>query len=618
MLGPPFKAARRVRDEVLRDRTLQEVIAAEAQVRAQPHDEVAKQARRMVREVAARMSPLFFEIIRPLVVWICTRLYQGIELDEEGLALVRQAANRGGLVLCPSHKSHMDYVMLTLLFYEKGLLPPHVAAGINLAFWPFGPIARWCGGFFIRRSFKGDHLYSAVVRAYVKRLMRDGFPQEFFIEGGRSRTGKLAFPKTGLLAMEVDAWRESTGDDLFFVPVAIDYEKLPEGKSYVHELGGGEKRRESFGSLLEARKVLRSRHGRIYVQFEKPISLEALSGGRDRPEGEGPRRAFVQSLANRIAYGINRASTLTPVGLCAAALLTGTTDVPASELTRRIDLLRRIALHDGARISDTLAVAPLDPGAAGGPIADALAPLIRDGLVASRGEGASVVYSVPAQRRPELDFFRNNVIHHFVAYAIIAAAAGIAPRPGDEPGVLERDTRWLSRLFKLEFIYRVGARFDTIFAETLAAMAALGLGGEGELPAPPGRPGRSLDAAPGEPATSDALTVAAARGFLAQMVRPYADAYHAAATTLMTWPGGDRRSFVQSALQRTSDEVAAHRALAEAASKATLDNAAAWLEAEGALERPNASAGDRLRVAPAWREARAAALVADLDRFRAV
>ena len=263
-------------------------------------------------------------------------------------------------------------------------------------------------------------------------------------------------------------------------------------------------------------------------------------------------------------------------------------------------------------------MAPLDPGAAGGPIADALAPLIRDGLVASRGEGASVVYSVPAQRRPELDFFRNNVIHHFVAYAIIAAAAGIAPRPGDEPGVLERDTRWLSRLFKLEFIYRVGARFDTIFAETLAAMAALGLGGEGELPAPPGRPGRSLDAAPGEPATSDALTVAAARGFLAQMVRPYADAYHAAATTLMTWPGGDRRSFVQSALQRTSDEVAAHRALAEAASKATLDNAAAWLEAEGALERPNASAGDRLRVAPAWREARAAALVADLDRFRAV
>ena len=223
IVGPPFKSSQRVREEVMRDRTLQETITVEAERRARPAAEIARQAERNVKEVAARMWPLFFEFIRPLVIWICTRLYQGIHLDEEGIAEVRQAANRGGLILCPSHKSHMDYVILTLLFYEKGLLPPHVAAGINLAFWPFGAIARWCGGFFIRRSFKGDHLYSAVVRAYVKRLMRDGFPQEFFIEGGRSRTGKLAFPKTGLLAMEVDAWREGTGEDLFFVPVAIDY-----------------------------------------------------------------------------------------------------------------------------------------------------------------------------------------------------------------------------------------------------------------------------------------------------------------------------------------------------------------------------------------------------------
>ncbi len=246
IVGPPLKSPRRMRDEVMRDRTLQETITVEAERRARPAADIAREAERNVKEVAARMSPLFFELIRPLVIWICTRRYQGIHLDEEGIAEVRQAANRGGLVLCPSHKSHMDYVILTLLFYEKGLLPPHVAAGINLAFWPFGAIARWCGGFFIRRSFKGDHLYSAVVRAYVKRLMRDGFPQEFFIEGGRSRTGKLAFPKTGLLAMEVDAWHEGAGRDLFFVPVAIDYEKLPEGKSYARELGGGDKQKESF------------------------------------------------------------------------------------------------------------------------------------------------------------------------------------------------------------------------------------------------------------------------------------------------------------------------------------------------------------------------------------
>ena len=599
IVGPPFKSPRRVREEVMRDRALQETITAEAERGARPAAEVARQAERNVKEVAARMSPLFFEFIRPLVIWICTRLYQGIHLDEEGIAEVRQVANRGGLILCPSHKSHMDYVILTLLFYEKGLLPPHVAAGINLAFWPFGAIARWCGGFFIRRSFKGDHLYSAVVRAYVKRLMRDGFPQEFFIEGGRSRTGKLAFPKTGLLAMEVDAWREGAGEDLFFVPVAIDYEKLPEGRSYARELGGGEKKKENVWSLLEARKILRTRHGRIYVQFDRPISLAELTGGQDRPlvvgdrQGDAGHRAFVQSLANRIAYGINRASTITPVGLCAAALLSGTEAITGAELAWRLGLLRRIALEGGGRLPATLADGELDP-AAGGPIREALALLRCDGVVEVRGAGEAATYGVPRARRAELDFFRNNVIHHFVAIAIIAAARGARPA-SDGAGTLEADTRWLSRLFKLEFMYRVGARFETIFAETRQAMAKLEI---------------------------DGATAASSRAeaFLSQMVVPYADAYRMAALALATWPGGDQRGFVRSALQKAGEEVAAGRIEPEAASKTTLHNAAAWLAAEGAFESPGETdardGASRLRVSAAWRESRARALVLEIDRFR--
>ena len=604
IVGPPFKSPRRVRDEVMRDRALQETITVEAERRARPAAEIARQAVRDVKEVAARMSPLFFEIIRPVVVWICTRLYQGIHLDEEGIAEVRHVANRGGLVLCPSHKSHMDYVILTLLFYEKGLLPPHVAAGINLAFWPFGAIARWCGGFFIRRSFKGDHLYSAVVRAYVKRLMRDGFPQEFFIEGGRSRTGKLAFPKTGLLAMEVDAWREGAGEDLFFVPVAIDYEKLPEGGSYARELGGGEKKKENVWSLLEARKILRTRHGRIYVQFDRPISLAELTGGRDRPlvigdrEGDAGRRAFVQSLANRIAYGINRASTITPVGLCAAALLSGTVAVTGAELAWRLGLLRRIAIEGGGRFPPVLAEGGLDPDA-GGPISEALAVMRRDGLVDVRGAGDAATYGIPRARRAELDFFRNNVIHHFVAIAIIAAARGARSPAGvaDDSRTLEADTRWLSRLLKLEFMYRVGARFETIFAETRQVMVKLDIDG---------------DAAHADPSRAEA--------FLSQMVVPYADAYRIAALTLTSWPGGDRRAFVRSALQKAGEEVAAGRIEPEAASKTTLENATTWLTAEGAFDSlggpDNRDHSARLRVSASWRESRAAALVSDISRFR--
>jgi len=206
----------------------------------------------------------------------------------------------------------------------------------------------------------------------------------------------------------------------------------------------------------------------------------------------------------------------------------------------------------------------------------------------------------------ELDFFRNNVIHHFVAFAIIAAAQGAAPpargvatsgMTGVPPAAptLESDTRWLSRLLKLEFMYRVGARFETIFAETIQAMAALGLAGD-------------------SPHTAATLT--RDRLFLAQMVRPYADAYRAAAETLTSWSGGDRRGFVKSALQRAGEAVAANRALPESASKATLENAASWLVAEGAITPGDAAPTERHQVPAEWRDGQAAELVRHIDRYR--
>ena len=121
---------------------------------------------------------------------------------------MKRVAGETPIVLCPSHKSYVDFLVLSWVFYQNGLTPPHVAAGINLSFWPFGAIARHGGGFFIRRSLRGDRVYTAVLRAYVKQLLRNRYPQEFYLEGGRSRTGKLLFPKTGLFSMEVDAWLE--------------------------------------------------------------------------------------------------------------------------------------------------------------------------------------------------------------------------------------------------------------------------------------------------------------------------------------------------------------------------------------------------------------------------
>ena len=447
-VGPPLKAPSRVLEKVLRDRGLRGTIEAIARERGKEPWAVAREAEKALREIASRYDPRFVQLLRPLLAWIFRRLYTSIEVDEEGLARVKRAAAGAPIVLCPSHKSYVDFLVLPLILFDHGMTTPHVAAGINLAFWPFDKIARRGGAFFIRRKVKGDRIYTAVLRAYVKHLLRDRFPQEFYVEGGRSRTGKLLFPKTGLVSMEVDAWLEGAADDVLFVPIAIDYEKLIEASSYARELAGGEKEKESLRGLVGAVRVLARRYERVYVQFDEPISLRAAAEARiggaagltvdDAWAGEEARaaaaplepgrdasadskRRLVQGLANRIAYGISRAVTITPVGLVAAALLSHLRrGLTAAEVARRVELLRYIAAEGGARLARGLAGAPSDP-LAPGPIAHAVRQLEAGGLVRSAVAAGDTIFQVPDEKRPVLDYHRNAVIHRYVPPALVAA-----------------------------------------------------------------------------------------------------------------------------------------------------------------------------------------------------
>ncbi len=189
---------------------------------------------------------------------------------------VRAAAKEGTLVLLPSHKSHIDYLILSYVFNEENLQLPLIAAGDNLNFFPLGGIFRRGGAFFIRRSFKGDRLYAAVVDAYIRRLIRDGYPIELFLEGGRSRTGKLLAPKFGLLNMIVDAALGVSQRRAYFVPVSIGYERVVEAGSYERELSGGEKSKEDAAGLLKTTEVLRHRYGRINLQFGQILTLDEI------------------------------------------------------------------------------------------------------------------------------------------------------------------------------------------------------------------------------------------------------------------------------------------------------------------------------------------------------
>jgi len=589
-VGPPLKAPSRVRNKVLRDRSLRATVDRVAAETGRPGWKVLAEAEHDLEELASRYRPGLVELARPILKWAFGRLYEGVEVDEEGFARVRRAAAQAPIVLCPSHKSYVDFLVMSWILVERGMTAPHIAAGINLSFWPFGAIARAGGAFFIRRKVKGDRIYTAVLRAYVKHLLRDGFPQEFYVEGGRSRSGKLLAPRTGLVSMEVDAWLDGAAHDVLFVPVSIDYERLIEAGSYARELAGGEKRSESLRGLLGIFGVLFRRYERLYVQFEPPLSLAALArerlgdgaarlavddtwsgegGERTEPgtrptEGPEAKRRLVQSVANRIAWGIARATTVTPVGLIATALLADAAGpVSASVLTGRIELLRYLAVTDGARLARGLEGAPSDPRAPG-PIADALRRLERGKLVRAATAAGEPAWEVVRERRPLVDFHRNAVLHRYVSLAITAAAIRARRDPEDAWGTFDR-AGWISRLLKLEFMYQPGTSAEEAFESLVAALERLGAveRASGAL-----RPGRS----------PEILELMA--GLIRAFVAGYRLTFEAAIALLAapTRRPVTRRRLVTASLERGRRELERGRiAQPEAVSKAIVENAVEWL-----------------------------------------
>ncbi len=567
VFGPPVKSPERIIEETLRDRTLRKSLDTVAVESNRRPESVLRQARRNLRAIAAKPSPTTLAFVSPVLGWVFNRIYDGIEVDEAGLNRALKAASKAPLVLCPSHKSHVDYLVMSWILWNRGYAVPLVAAGANLSFWPLGPLLRRCGAFFLRRSFKDDKVYAASFKGYVKKLAHDGVHQEFFPEGGRSRTGKLLQPKLGMFTWQVESVLEGARNDLIFVPVSIDYEKVVESSSYSKELAGGEKKPEDIKALLSTPKVLTARYGRIHLTFDEPLSLVELmkSRGLDpaQPISDDQKKGLVRALGNRVMYGISKVSTVTPHALVSAALLAHRRrGMTSRELTDRISVLRRIAAEEKAPLSTLLKDSPSNPEAMGA-IQDAMRTFCSDGMVRTQKAHGEVIYQAEDVRRAEMSFYKNTLMNLVAARSLVANALLVgAPAPFDE---VKARALWLSRLFKVEFIYRVGASFDTIFSEVVERLVRMGL----VL-----HQGDTLSVAP-EPHARPELE------FLADLLRDYLEAYLIATQTLpevVTGVAQDRKSFVKQAMDLGRAEYHSGRiTAAESLAKVTLENAVAYL-----------------------------------------
>jgi glycerol-3-phosphate O-acyltransferase len=568
VFGPPYKPPERVIDETLRDRALRRSLQVISETSARRLESVQREARRDLTAIAARLHPSVIGVAAKLMNLIFHFMYDGIDVDEAGLEQAIRASQGAPIVLCPCHKSHIDYLVVSWAMWYRGYQVPLVAAGANLSFFPLGPFLRRSGAFFLRRTFGGDKVYTATFKAYVRKLVRDGVHQEFFLEGARSRTGKLLPPKLGLLTWEVEAMLDGARNDLAFIPVSIDYDNVVESKSFSRELAGGEKKPEDLKALLSAPRVLARRYGRIHVTFAPPVRLRELmqSRGLEDPAAvtEEQKRALVRALAYRVLYDITRVSTVTPQALVATALLSYRgRGIPAAALAARVDVLRRAAETEAVPLSAVLAGAPSDPNVAG-PVQQALAGFAREGSVRITEARSQPIYQADEDQRVALVFYKNNLMNLLAPRALVAAAVRAGP-PTDALAAVEARALFLSRLFKVEFLYRVGAPFEEIFQETTNQLVR-----EGLLL----RSGDTLSVAP-RPDAHDTLE------FYADLLRDFLESYLLAALTLddvAAVEAMDRKSFIRAALEVGKAEYLAGRIQAkESLSRTNIENAIAYL-----------------------------------------
>ncbi|KAF9579164.1 hypothetical protein BGW38_004682, partial [Lunasporangiospora selenospora] len=414
-------------------------------------------------------SMKFIRFFAFLINNILVRMYhQGIHIKESEFLELRRVAeycaqNKYSMVILPCHKSHIDYLVISYIFFRMGLALPHIAAGDNLDMPVVGKALKGAGAFFIRRSWADDQLYTGIVHEYVQELLEGGYNIECFIEGTRSRTGKLLPPKLGVLKIIMDAMHSNRVKDCYIVPISIGYDKVIETETYINELLGIPKEKESLWQVITNSRLLQLKMGRIDVRFAKPYSLRnfmnqeierrEIAGQLEKADSEA-KSQLLKALGYKVLADINSVSVVMPTALVGTVVLTlRGRGVGRSELIRRVEWLKREILSKGGRVANF-------SGMETGEVVDRALGVLKDLVAAQKNLLEPVFYAV---KRFELSFYRNQLIHLFVHEAIIAVTMYTRIKIGgakssqhiSQEDLLDEVT-FLSRLLKTDFIYNHG------------------------------------------------------------------------------------------------------------------------------------------------------------------
>ncbi|WP_412461652.1 glycerol-3-phosphate 1-O-acyltransferase PlsB [Pseudomonas sp. SC11] len=420
VIGPDISHRRNLVKGLVHDPLVRQAISDEAEREKIPYAKAEAKALHYGNEIASDYTYTAIRFLEVVLSWFWNKIYDGIKVNH--IEQVQELAPGHEVIYVPCHRSHIDYLLLSYLLFRNGLTPPHIAAGINLNMPVIGSLLRRGGAFFMRRTFKGNPLYTAVFNEYLHTLFTKGFPVEYFVEGGRSRTGRMLQPRPGMLAITLRSFLRSSRTPIVFVPVYIGYERVLEGRTYLGELRGASKKKESIFDIFKVIGALRQRFGEVYVNFGEPIHLNGFldqqqPGWREQDLAPQFRPAWLNDttthLGAKVAQHLNGAAAINPVNLVALALLsTSRLALDERALIRVLDLYLALLRQVPYSAHITL---PEGDGRA-------LIEHVRGmELLSEQKDALGRILYLDEANAVLMTYYRNNILHIFALPALLAS-----------------------------------------------------------------------------------------------------------------------------------------------------------------------------------------------------
>lgn len=472
--GPRLLPYQEMKQVVLDSPALRKLAVEEAEAQGTSVTAIRKKMDAEYRLIAAHFRWWVVRAADVVLRPIWTKIYAGVDVRPEDIEAIREAMRNGSAVAVPCHKSHFDYLLLSWVFYRHNIIIPHVIAGANLNIPLVNRFLRSVGGFFIRRSFRGQRIHPAVFAHYLRELTFRGYPVEFFIEGGRTRSGKLLPAKTGVLSMLFEAAEIRPHDhDVTLLPMSFAYEQVAEQASYVREAGGEDKKPESVGQLIRARSVLSQRFGRVYLRVGEPIRCSTFVDADDdtaiwTQRDEDDRKQTLDYVGRKIMVNIGQVTVVLPTCLCAAALLAHQRrGVRQDVLLERVARFRALLQRQGAMEAASLEHFEHS-------IRTALDRFNRDGHVEPHELEGQRVWGVVVDARIELEFYKNQLVHYLLPAGIVAACVRALPDGPFTGSVLVERAARLVELWDREFRFDPDQSVEALLEHGIADLVAHG------------------------------------------------------------------------------------------------------------------------------------------------